>query len=58
MVRLLSVKLAAILVTLSHMQVASESETAIAGLADCSIVAHTALACISGRQYAVVISRS
>ena len=35
-------------------QVATETEAVIAGLADCSIVAHTALATIDGRQYAVV----
>ncbi|CAK0757182.1 hypothetical protein CVIRNUC_002519 [Coccomyxa viridis] len=39
----------------SGFQVASESEAVIAGLADCSVVAHTALACVSDRQYAVAV---
>ncbi len=36
------------------MQEVSETEAGIAGLRDCSLVAHTALASIKGRQYAVV----
>ncbi len=38
------------------MQEVSETEAGIAGLRDCSLVAHTALAIVKGRQYAVVRS--
>ena len=37
------------------MQEVSKTESVIAGLKDCSMVAHTALATVKGRPYAVVI---
>ena len=36
------------------MQEVSKTEAGIAGLHHCSMVAHTALAIVNGRQYAVV----
>ena len=36
------------------MQEVSKTEAVIAGLPDCSMVAHTALAVVKGRSYAVV----
>lgn len=35
-------------------QEVSKTEAGIAGLHECSLVAHTALAIVKGRQYAVV----